>query len=449
MKKSIFIILLLVLQISFSAFSQKNYTPTTEVLKAREWFQDARFGMFIHWGASSVLGDGEWVMNNTNIYVEDYKKLQDIFNPQKFDAKKWVSVAKQAGMKYITFITRHHDSFSNWDTKFSDWKITNTPYGKDVLKQLAEECRKQDMKLFFYYSLLDWYRTDYQYETGRTGQGTGREEKGDWNDYIQFMKNQLTELLTNYGDVAGVWFDGHWDQVTYNETTKKWEGESKVDWHYDEIYSLIHKLQPKALIGNNHHLAPIAGEDFQMFERDLPGSNTTGWGTDVNLISKLPLETCETLNGSWGFDITDRKYKSAKELVHLLTKAAGLSANLLLNIGPLPNGEIQEEFVSRLDSVGKWMNKYGESIYGTKGDIVRNENWGTFTRKGNIVYMHVLDEDARNITIPDFPFKKIKKCTSAVNGKKVEATLKNNMLWVNVGPIERDPMNTVIKIELK
>ena len=160
--------------------AQDNYKPSPENLKEREWFSDARFGMFIHWGVFSVLGDAEWVMNNRNIKVADYKRLMDIFNPQKFDAKEWVSVAKNAGMKYITFVTRHHDGFSNWDTKASDWKITNTPYGKDVLKQLADECHRQGVKLFLYYSLLDWSRSDYQYETGRTGKGTGRTQKSDW-----------------------------------------------------------------------------------------------------------------------------------------------------------------------------------------------------------------------------------------------------------------------------
>lgn len=290
----------------------QEYQPTAENLQSRAAFSNDRFGLFIHWGASSVLADGEWIMNQRNIKVQDYRKLLQIFNPEQFDAEKWVSTAKRAGMKYITFITRHHDGFSNWDTKYSDWKITNTPYGKDVLKALSTECQRQGIKLYLYYSLLDWYRTDYSYWTGGTGKGTGRTEKGKWEDYIQFMKNQLTELLTNYGPIAGIWFDGHWDQMKFNDATKKYEGGSKVDWHYPEIYSLIHKLQPATLVGNNHHLATNPGEDFQMFERDLPGHNTTGWGTDVNSISALPLETCETINNSWGFNITDTSYKTCQ-----------------------------------------------------------------------------------------------------------------------------------------
>lgn len=209
----------------------QTYIPTVENLTARKEFQDMKLGMFIHWGASSVLGNGEWVMNNRNIGVKEYGRLITIFNPQNFDAKKWVATAKAGGMKYITFITRHHDGFSNWDTKESDWKITNTLYGKDALKQLADECNKEGIKLFLYYSLLDWYRSDYQYETGKTGKGTGRTEKSNWESYIRFMKAQLTELLTNYGKIDGIWFDGHWDQLDndHDKTLK-----SKVNWHYDE-----------------------------------------------------------------------------------------------------------------------------------------------------------------------------------------------------------------------
>ena len=305
----------------------QTYTPTAENLAARQEFQDMKLGMFIHWGASSVLGDGEWVMNNRNIGVQEYGRLINIFNPQNFDAKKWVAAAKASGMKYITFITRHHDSFSNWDTKQTDWKITNTPYGKDALKQLADECQKEGIKLFLYYSLLDWYRSDYQYETGKTGKGTGRTEKSDWESYIRFMKAQLTELLTQYGKIDGIWFDGHWDQLDndHDKTLK-----SKVDWHYDEIYTLIHSLQPQCLISNNHHLLPIPGEDFQAFEKDLPGGNSTGFGGQS--ISQLPLETCETMNDSWGFKITDTKYKSTKDLIHYMVNAAGLNANFLLNV---------------------------------------------------------------------------------------------------------------------
>ena len=363
----------------------QSYTPTADNMAARKNFQDMKFGMFIHWGASSVLGHGEWVMNNRNIRVNEYTNLIKVFNPVDFDAKQWVATAKSAGMQYITFITRHHDGFSNWDTKQSDWKITKTMYAKDALKQLAEECHKQGIKLFCYYSLLDWYRTDYQRETGKTGKGTGRTGKSDWESYIRFMKAQLTELLTEYGEIAGIWFDGHWDQLD-NDTDKSLS--SKVNWHYDEIYQLIHKLQPQCMIGNNHHLSPIAGEDFQMFEKDLPGFNTSGFGGAA--VSQLPLETCETMNDAWGYNITDRKFKSVPALVHYMVNAAGRNANFLLNVGPMPNGQIQSEFTDSLAAIGKWMQQYGSSIYGTRGNIVPPQDWGVVTGKSKTYYVHVL-----------------------------------------------------------
>src|ERR1041385_5002503 len=165
---------------SQSSTNNSTYTPSPQNLQARKQYQVDKFGMFIHWGLSSMLADGEWVMNNRNIKVVDYTRLLRAFNPVDFNAAQWVATAKNAGMKYIVFITRHHDGFSNWDTKYSDWKITNTPYGKDVLKMLSSACKKQGIKLGLYYSLLDWYRTDYPRETGRTGQGTGRTGKGDY-----------------------------------------------------------------------------------------------------------------------------------------------------------------------------------------------------------------------------------------------------------------------------
>jgi alpha-L-fucosidase len=384
-------VLLLSLVLGLFVNAQQGYVPSKENIAARQQFQDMKFGMFIHWGLSSVLANGEWVMNNRGIRQEDYKLLQKVFDPRDFNAKEWVSIAKNAGMQYITLITRHHDGFSNFDTKESDWKITNTQYGKDIVKEIADECHRQGIKICFYYSLLDWYRSDYQWETGKTGKKSGRTEKSNWESYIKFMKAQLTELLTNYGEVSTIWFDGHWDQLD-NDIDKTLQ--SKVNWHYDEIYSLIHKLQPQCLIGNNHHLLPIAGEDFQMFEKDLPGSNTTGFGGAD--ISQLPLETCETMNDAWGYNMTDRNFKSSKTIIHYLVNAAGRNANFLLNVGPKPNGEIQKEFVDTLAIVGKWMDKNAVSIRGTRGNVTVVQDWGVLTQRNKTIYVHILDKKDQN-----------------------------------------------------
>ncbi|MFQ9316319.1 alpha-L-fucosidase [Dysgonomonas mossii] len=424
-------------------FVMANLSAQSKAVKPDvKWFEDARFGMFVHFGPYSVLGDGEWVMNNRPIKTNEYKRLQDFFNPQEFSAAEWVRIAKSAGMKYIAFTSRHHDSFSNWDTKQSDWNIMNTPYGKDIVRQLADECHKQDMKLVLYYSILDWMRSDYQYETGRTGKGSGRTEKSDWNSYINFMKAQLTELLTNYGPIAGIWFDGHWDQTEHENRTDQ---STYVDWHYPEIYELIHRLQPECLIANNHHLPPFEGESYQIFERDVPGENKGGLSGQE--VSKLPLETCQTINGSWGFDITDDKYKSTKELLHLLIRTAGTGANLLLNVGPMPNGKIQTECVERLRQMGEWMDKYGYTIYGTKQVFTLPQSWGAITNKGKTYYIHILEKDTPSITlnIPNIKSAKWLNVDSKLVWNRDKKT--GDVTFTIEGKL--DDISSIIEVEVK
>ncbi len=423
----------------------QTYNPTPENLADRKEFQDMKFGMFIHWGVFSCLGDGEWVMNNRGITVKEYSGLRDFFNPVEFDAKKWVASAKDAGMKYITLITRHHDGFSMWDTKQSDWKITNTPYGKDVVKQIADEGHKQGLKLFRYYSLLDWTREDDLHETGRTGQKSGRTGHGNYAGYLQFMKNQLTELLTNYGEIAGIWFDGHWDQTAPEGENDR---RSRIDWKYDEIYGLIHKLQPKCLIGNNHHLTPFDGEDFQMFEKDLPGQNRSGLSFQ-KASESMRVETCETMNDSWGFNITDRNYKSSRQLIQYVVNAAGRNANFLLNIGPMPNGLVQPEFIDTLKKIGTWMQQYGESIYGTRGKFIAPQDWGVVTLKNKTLYAHIMNTPQDdNIFLPGLKDKVMK--VEKFSGK---AALKFKQvpegLFIYLKDIALDDTDTVITIDVK
>ena len=393
MKKTAFLILLCLLPVLMANSQTQN--PN------HRWFEEARFGLFVHFGVSSVLCDGEWVMETQRISANDYLRLISVFNPEKFDAAEWVNTAKEAGMKYITFTSRHHDGFSNWDTKQSDWNIMRTPYGKDIVKQLADECHRQDIKLVFYYSLLDWMRDDYSFSTGSTGQHAGRTVQGKWEDYIAFMKAQLTELLTNYGEIAGIWFDGEWDQLHGAHTHEA----SKVNWHFDEIYDLIHSLQPNCMIANNHHLAALPGEDYQAFEKDLPGENTGGgFSANQSVSSHMPLETCETMTNTWGYNFRDNNHKSTRELIHLLVRAAGYGANLLLNVGPQPTGKIQEESLVRLKEIGEWTSTYGETIYGTTGGFIRPQSWGAVTQKGKTVYIHILNKENNSLTLP-FPAK--------------------------------------------
>ncbi|MCH5719995.1 alpha-L-fucosidase [Niabella hibiscisoli] len=395
--------------------AQNSYIPSVRIIDARRQFQDMKFGLFIHWGVFSIPGDGEWVMNTRKLRIHEYSNLKDFYNPSAYNPKQWVAMAKAAGMKYITFVSRHHDGFSNWDTKQSDWKITNTPYQKDVLRMLADECKVQGIKLCLYYSLLDWTREDYPWKTGRTGQHSGRTSNGDYAGYLKFMKAQLTELLTNYGEIGAIWFDGHWDQTNPEGHT---DLASRIDWKYDEIYSLIHQLQPQCMIGNNHHQTPFPGEDFQMFERDLPGENTSGLSYQ-KASDALPLETCETMNNSWGFNLGDKSYKSAATVIRYLVGAAGRNANLLLNIGPMPNGDIQREFKDTLQAVGNWMSKYGHTIYSTRGNAMAPQKWGVVTAKEHVYYIHLLNTDS--LTIIDLPFtdKKL-KAISLSDGSKID-----------------------------
>lgn len=361
------------------------------------WFDEARFGMFVHFGVFSTLCDGEWSMYNQKIKVADYHKLQHIFTPQFFDPAEWVAVAKSAGMKYIIFTSRHHDGFSNWDTTQSEWNIMNTPYGKDIVRQLTDECHRQGMKIGLYYSLIDWFHEDYAHSTARSYTLRKDSARCNWNNYIAFMKAQLTELLTNYGEISIVWFDGEWDQLPFNATS---HDQSKVDWHFDEIYGLIHKLQPHCMIANNHHLEAQLGEDYQIFEKDLPGQNESGLSGNQQVSAGIPLETCESINGSWGYDFQDDHFKTTTELIHLLVRSAGYGANLLLNVGPQPTGKIEETCLERLAEVGEWMKEWGHTLYGTQAGPVKPQEWGAVTRKGNVLYIHVLKARTNTLTIP-------------------------------------------------
>lgn len=437
-------ITLLLLCISLHVFSQ-NYQPTPENLMARKEFQDNKFGLFIHWGLYSLIGRGEWVLNNDKIQFKNYKKLMHFFNPEQFDAAAWVRMAKDAGMKYITFVTRHHDGFSMWNTRYSDFNIMHTPYGKDILKMIADECHKQGVNLVLYYSLLDWGREDYPHESGRTGQYTGRTGKGNYAHYLQFMKNQLTELLTNYGKISGIWLDGHWDQTNPEGHEDR---SSRIDWQYDELYGLIHQLQPACLIGNNHHLAPLPGEDFQMFERDLPGENTSGLNFQ-KASNKLPVEVCATMNNSWGFNLNDDHYKSVEDIIHFLVNAAGKNTNLLLNVGPMPNGKVQTEFKDTLKKVGEWMREYGGSIYGTRGKVVPAQDWGTVTSKGKNFFVHVLNwpEDGP-LQIEGLPGT-VKSVVLYPDGEEVKHSFYDQILHIKFPVEKRKEIDTILKVEME
>ena len=397
-----------------------KYVPTPENLEARQTFSDQRFGIFLHWGIYSMFAQGEWYMQNANIHRDEYAKAADAFYPQRLDAKKWIADIKAAGAKYICFTTRHHDGFSMFDSKLSDFIIMNTPYGKDIVKQLADECHKQGIGLHLYYSHIDWTRDDYP--AGRVGKKTGKDRsKADWPSYFKFMNAQLTELVKNY-DPDAIWFDGMWDH----------DGDSKpFDWQLDEQYALLHSLKPSLLVGNNHHQKPIPGEDMQFFERDLPGENTAGMSGQS--IGTLPLESCQTMNGMWGYKVTDQNYKSVSELIRLLVGAAGKGANLLLNIGPMPDGELPAPSLDRLKGMGQWLDKYGETIYGTVAGDVPTRPWGVTTRKGDRLFVHIMFLSDNCLFLP--VMAKVRKALDYETKKPLRFTQTEDGVLVHLGQV--------------
>lgn len=423
-----------------SSAAQDPQAPT------KAWFRDARFGMFIHWGVYSVLGDGEWVMHNRKMTVEEYEELPSKFNPVDYDPAEWVRLAKRAGMRYITITSKHHDGFAMWDSDVTDYDIVDaTPYGKDVLKMLAEECQKQGIRLFFYHSHLDWRHPDY-YPRGKTGQYSGRPDRGEFDAYLDYMDAQVAELASGeYGELAGFWFDGWWDQHV-NEDDKM-DRSTHVDWRLEKTYDLIHRLQPQAIIGNNHHVLPFEGEGFQMFERDLPGRNTFGYNTTA--VGDLPLETCDTMNGSWGYDASDHEFKSPTELIHYLVRAAGYDANLLLNVGPTPQGTFQPEVVDRLEAIGEWTSEFGETIYGTRGGPMPPQRWGVMTRADDTIYVHVLDGSSSKLVLPGTSDLEVRKAWLFGGDRIVDVeTGPSGDLEIRVPPDAIHPIDTIIVLGL-
>lgn len=414
------------------------YTPSPEIIQSQKDFANDRFGIFIHWGIYSMFAQGEWYLNY-GPHADEYSKAAKGFYPVNFNAGDWAKAIRDSGAKYICFTSRHHDGFSMFDTDQNDYNIVDgTPFGRDVIKELSEACADNDLSLHLYYSHLDWLREDYP--RGRTGKTTGRVGgQENWDTYSAFMDAQLTELLSNYGPIRCIWFDGWWDHD---------EDPEPFDWHLDEQYALIHSLQPGCLVGNNHHQNPFPGEDIQIFERDVPGENTAGYSEQD--ISRLPLETCQTMNGMWGYKVEDQNYKSVPVLVRYLVKTAGQGANLLLNIGPQPDGSLPADALDRLKGIGEWMEVYGETIYGTSGSPFGNCDWGTSTLKDNRLFVHVTDPSkAADVIIPfdGLPGRKIKSSKLFADRSKVKVTKEKDGYRLHLGEIPSETIDHVVELE--
>lgn len=340
MKRYFFLSFILFVALYGSA--QVSYTPTAANLQSRAEFRDMKLGIFIHWGIYSLMGQGEWYLSVDSVPYQEYAKAAGAFYPIGFNADEWVSNIKASGAQYICFTSRHHDGFSMWHTRQTPYNIVDaTPFKRDVLKELADACHKQGIRLHLYYSLVDWGREDYP--LGESARGCGKDTtKADYAHYLAFMKAQLTELLTEYGPIGAIWLDGEWDHAHDAEP---------FDWRLDELYALIHDLQPACLIANNHHHANRPGEDIQCFERDVPGENLHGLSGKSGVSEDLPLETCMTMNSSWGYKIKDIWYLSLDEIRAAQQQVNNKRANLLLNIGPRPDGRFPQTAIERLNSL--------------------------------------------------------------------------------------------------
>jgi len=353
------------------------------------WWRDGRFGMFIHWGVYAVPagtykgkrihGTGEWIMNTAPIPVDEYKKFADAFNPIGYNADEWVRLAKNAGMKYIVITSKHHDGFCLWDSKVTDWDIMDaTPFGRDILAELAAACKKHKIKLCFYHSIMDWHHPDAQAPFYPNYNDTVQSNP-NFDRYVeQYMKPQLAELLANYGPLGVLWFDGEW--------IKDWtEPKGK------ELYAWLRELQPDLIINNRvgkgrkgmeglSRSDEYAG-DFGTPEQQVPATGLPG----------VDWETCMTMNDTWGYKAYDENWKSSEDLIRHLIDIASKGGNFLLNVGPTPEGLIPQASVARLEAMGKWMAVNGESIYGTTASPIGRPSWGRCTAKDNRLYLHVFD----------------------------------------------------------
>jgi alpha-L-fucosidase len=365
---------------------------TTDAADTRlDWWREARFGLFIHWGLYAVTAGewggrtdyGEWIRNNAQIPIGTYDTLVGRFNPTKFDADRWVRAAKAAGMKYIVITTKHHDGFALWDSKVSDFDVMATPFRRDILEALAAACQRHGLRLCFYHSIMDWHHPDYL--PRRPWEAADRPATGaQFERYVAYLKAQLKELLTKYGPIGILWFDGQWEATWSNERGR-------------DLYTYVRSLQPSIIV--NNRVGASDGDDnpgdYGTPEQEIPATGVPG----------LDWETCMTMNRNWGFNRADKDYKSTKELVRDLIDIASKGGNFLLNVGPTAEGEFPPESIERLGSIGAWMATNGEAIHGTTASPFPSLPWGRATvaraptRGRSRVYLHVFDLPADRVLV--------------------------------------------------
>ena len=425
MKKKRIAGLLLGLTVWSLSFAANAETPE-QCAKRMAWWREARFGMFIHWGPVTLKGSEiGWSRDamGTEVYDDLYKK----FNPVKFNADEWVAIAKAAGMKYIVLTSRHHDGFCLWDTKTTDYSIMNTPFRRDVVKELAAACKKQGIVYGSYYSICDWRHPFYP--LGNETKVKGKPH-ADMSKFNQYVKDQLTEQIKSYGPLGMLWFDGEWEDP--------WTHERGV-----ELYNYLLALQPDLIINNrvDKGRQGMQGGTKAGFvgDFDTPEQEIGGFNLD------RPWETCMTIGNQWAWK-PDDDLKSLQQCLQTLILTAGGDGNLLFNVGPMPTGEIEPRQVERLKEMGAWLQKYGESVYGTRGGPWKPSRDIASTRKGNVIYLHVLRWPGESITLHSLARKVVG--SSLLTGGKVEVKQTAGRLVIAVPTSDRQAVDTIVKLEL-
>jgi alpha-L-fucosidase len=402
MKKTILLLLLCVT--SMTCFTQDTPAWAKETKAQKEkrmaWWTHDRFGMFIHWGIYSVAARGGSEMKGSDrLSDEAYKRLYfDRFDPDLYNPKEWAAKAKAAGMKYVVITAKHLDGFCLWDSKYTDFKVTNTPYGKDLLKPLVDAFRAEGIRIGFYYALIDWNHPDFPYDGNHPNAPSNHEERmaanahRDLKKYQQYMKDQLTELLTQFGRIDELFLD-----YSYNEKGHR-------EWDSEGLLKLVRQLQPHIIVDNRADLNHTSwGWDFVTPEQFVPHEWPTVGG------ERVPWETCQTLAGSWGYTRDEYTWKSIRQLIVMLIETTGKGGNLLLNVGPTARGTFSHRAAERLAGIGQWMDEHSRSIYGCTqapdGFKAPQNCLLTYNPTTKRLYIHVLEWPSKSLHLPGYAGK--------------------------------------------
>jgi alpha-L-fucosidase len=392
------------------------------------WWREARFGMFVHWGPVSLRGTEIGWSRGDTVPVDEYDALGRRFEARDFDARAWARLAKDAGMRYLVLTTKHHDGFCLWPSRLTDYHVGNTPFGRDVVRELADACRAEGLVFCAYHSILDWRHPDYP--LGSPG-GKTRKPAPDMDRYVAYLEGQLAELLTRYGPIGVLWFDGEWEEPWTEERAMR-------------LYRHCRALQPSVIVNNR------VGKGRE----DMAGTTAAGafagdYDTPEQRVGRYqderPWESCITVCKQWAWK-PDDEMKTLSECVRTLATCAGGDGNLLLNVGPMPTGEVEPRQSARLREMGGWLQAHGESIYGTRGGPWKPAPWGVSTRRGDRVYVHVFDWPAAGLTLPPVGARVLD--ASVLGGGRAEARATAAGLELRVASADRRSIDTVVELRL-